>query len=204
MQEGTATKERRVRDLKGQLADLDAEDEGEWLFMENSPARKKVALYSMLDGEKVMVPKYMAGAALGKRLTADEGGGFMFTDNPKEAPEYVVGDTKCFMHPESPERAVLAEIGLGSAFCPAAQLGGVYSRRMHGMRRHSKEWAAYQEYVDQKKEDAATARQEAQLEATLALARGNMAPVEEVVDCDQCNYAGTKRQVTGHKMGAHK
>ena len=204
----TATKERRIRDLKGQIADLDAQDEGEWLFMENSPARKKVKLYSMIDGEPVMIPKYMAGAALNKRRPQDEGGGFMFTDNQGEAPEYVVGDTKCFMHRDSPERAILKEIGLGSVFCPAANLGGVYSRRIHGQNRHRKQWAAYQEYVTAAKEAETTARQERQLEATLAIARGAAPEAKAEVEMIACPQCGKEAKgdfgLQAHVRAAHK
>lgn len=165
---GIATKERRARDLRAQVADLEPGLGGEVIFEHIRTRRGLVTIYSMADGEPIAIPEYMVRAALSKVIDDQ----FMFTDDPKEAPEYRRGTVKCFLHADSPERAsgVLAEIGLAGKTCPADHLASVHSKRTHGERRHGREWAAYKEYVDTEKEEKAIARQEQQLEATLALA----------------------------------
>ena len=213
---GTAEKERKVRDLRSQIAELEPGRMDGVVFEHIRTGRELVTIYSMTDGEPIPIPQYMVGAALMK--TTD--GRYMFTDNPDEAPEYRQGKVKCFMHAESSERAsgVLDEIGLAGKVCPAGKLGSVHSKRIHGERRHGREWAAYQEYLDNEKEAKAVARQEQQLEATLALAgkaaRPDVVETPEFRDavetptvaapgeCDICGKTGFKN-VGAHKRGAH-
>ncbi|KKM66813.1 hypothetical protein LCGC14_1477440 [marine sediment metagenome] len=198
MTQNVGVRAEKVRDLRKQVAELAPEDEPEILFQSISPGRQPVTVYSIQDGEPIAVPAYMIGAVMEKTL-AD--GRFMFTAEKKDAPEYKPGNVKCFLHPDSPERAILEEIGLSAATCPADQLGSLHSKRQHGLHRHKQEWAAYQEFVEDAKEEKREARQERQLEATLALARGDTPTAQGV--CDVCGKDGLKN-VGAHKRGAHK
>jgi hypothetical protein len=102
-------------------------------------------------------------------------------------------------------------------------LANSYSKHIHAQHRHKQEWAAYQEYVKEEKEKQAQARQDKQLEATLAIAGkagGQDASVPFAGDpsnpgnlghtgtptpkgmCDICGRDGLKN-VGAHKRGAH-
>ncbi len=159
-------KAQRKRDLLVQVEGLDQEDMPEIIFKETSPARRRVMIYSMKDGEPLPIPKYMLDRTLSKRL---DDGNFMFTTRKEEAPEYKLGTIKCFLHPESPDRVILEEIGLSGTTCPAAGLANLYSKRQHARHRHKEEWDAYQENLGDKKEQDAIAEQRAQTAAMLAL-----------------------------------
>ena len=78
-----------------------------------------------------------------------------------------------FERPVDPARlyAALDEVGLTGVTCSAAHLRSAHSKRIHALHRHSQEWAAYQEHMENQKETERNARQDAQLEATLAIAR---------------------------------
>ena len=178
MTQDVGVRAERVRDLKSQIAGLGAQEIGEIVFQEISPGREPVTIYSVVDGEPIPVPAYMVEAVMGKTL---DDGRFMFVAQKKNAPEYTLGSVKCFLHAESPERAILAEIGLAAASCPAAHLASPHSKRMHAQHRHKQEWAAFQEYVTAQKTAEYEARQQAQLDATLDIARaagGQPAPSE--------------------------
>lgn len=194
MVQNVAEREQRIIDLKKQLTELEGQDQAEVVFQSvRSPGREPITLWNLQTGERIVVPRYVARAALktGRFSTREE-----------DAPPYKIGNVKCFLAADSPERPVLQEIGLGDKFCPADKLQNLYARRMHGMKKHRQEWAALQEHVEAQKQATQEARANAQLEATLALA-GKAAQVEEV-QCDLCDYTGTKNQVRGHRMGAHK
>ena len=208
---GIAEKERRARDLRSQVAELEPGLDGV-IFEHIRTRRELVTVYSMADGEAIPVPEYMVRAVMTKRVDGE----YMFTDNPEEAPEYRKGTVKCFLHADSTERAsgVLDEIGLKGKVCPAGSLASVHSKRTHGERRHGREWAAYQEFLNDEKEANAIARQEKQLEATLALAgkaaaetaayAGEPARVlDPKTTCDICGKSGLKR-VKAHKSMVHK
>lgn len=207
---GVAERERKTRDLRSEIAGLQTEFEKDIVFQHIRSGHEPVTLYSVLDGEPIPIPEYMVPNVLTKTLPD---GRYMFTDNPDEVPEYKLGDVKCFLHADSPERAsgVLDEIGLAGKACPAGHLSSLHSKRMHGHHRHKQEWAAYQEYVEEKKEAVREARQEKQLEATLGIARaagGQPTPSEEPVApvakgvCDTCGKTGLKN-VGAHMRGAH-
>ena len=199
MPDSPAVKAEKVRDLRGQLTGIAEEDEPEILFQMISPGREPVTVYSTTDGTPTAVPKYMIGAAMELK---NNDGSFRFVAEAKDAPEYKLGTIKCFLHKDSSERPILEMVGLQSATCPKDTLSSDHAKRMHALHRHKNEWIAYQEHVEGQKEKKRETRLDQQLEATLALARG--APPAELVSCDACDYEGTKRQVTGHKMGAHK
>lgn len=176
--QNVAEREEQRRDLRAKVAELDNQAETEVIFQEISPRRRPVTIYSTTDGEPISVPEYMVRAALSAtRLDGEP----RFVSRKGDAPEYKLGDIKCFLHPESPERPILAKIGLSGATCPAAHLASGHAKRLHAEHRHKHEWAALQEYLNDQKEAAALARQEKQLQATLDIARasgGQAAPVE--------------------------
>lgn len=221
--QGPAVKAEKVRDLRKQVAELAPEDAPEILFQSISPGRQPVTIYSVENGEPIEVPAYMIGAVMEKTLAptlAFPDGRFMFVGDKNDAPEYKPGNVKCFLHPDSPERAILEQIGLAAATCPADQLANEQSKRIHGMHRHKQEWAAYQEFVENAKEEKREARQDEQLQATLVLA--GKATGGEFLDkmsekvhrqpervlrsikgaCDICGKTGFKN-VGAHKRGAH-
>jgi len=167
----TAEQLTRSRDLKVQLKELSGESDQEIIFRDTSPQKRRVQLYSRVDGEPLRISAAIAERSLEKRLPD---GSFMFTTNPSEAPEYKMGSVKCFLHPESIERqsGVLAAVGLSGITCPAGKLASLYSKRIHAKGRHGKQWAAVQEYVDDEKQRTQEERQQAQIDATLELARG--------------------------------
>ena len=165
----TAEQLERSRDLKVQLKELAQESDQEIVFRETSPRKQYATLYSRADGEPLRVPLKIAERALEKRLPD---GGFMFTTRQDEAPEYKLGDFKCFLHPDSIERqsGALDAVGLTGITCPAAHLSSVYSKRIHALHRHRQQWEAYQEHVSDQKEQAANERQERQTAAMLEMA----------------------------------
>lgn len=228
---GIAERERKARDLRSQVAELEPGLGGEVVFEHIRTRRGLVTIYSMNDGEAIPIPEYMVGAALTKMVDGE----YMFTDDPAEAPEYRRGTIKCFMHADSSEResGILAEIGLAGKVCSAGSLASVHAKRMHGHHKHKQEYAAWQELVAEKKEAKQEKRQADQLDATLTIAgkaansQGSewldtmKSPVGEQVvkqvakqavkkgiakpkgECDICGKTGFKN-VSAHKRGAHK
>ena len=164
-----AERMQNIRDLKTQIDEFRNDpDEQEIVFREISPRRKKVTIYSMTDGEPLQIPIAILERTLEKRLP---NGDFMFTARKEQAPEYKLGEVKCFLHPESPERPILNDIGLATVSCDAAHLANQHSKRIHAQHRHKQEWAAYSEYIEEQKEQKYQEQQSKQLEATLAIAR---------------------------------
>lgn len=174
----TAEQLARGRDLKNQLAELAGESDEEIVFKETSPRKRRLTLYSRIDGEPVLVPEKIAAKALDKRLP---NGTFMFTVDAADAPAYKQGAVKCFLHEESAERlsGALDEVGLTGITCPAANLANTYSKRIHAQHRHRQQWEAYQEYVTNEKQRVAEERQQAQIDATLALAGKAATPAKK-------------------------
>ena len=168
----TADMLRRGRDLADLDSALKAEKDG-LIFMETSPRLPPIMLYSMADGEPIPMAPHIAELAIRKRY---KDGRYLFTDKQEEAPEYRMGNVKCLLHPESAERPLLDEIGMAGKVCHSEHLASLYSKRIHAQHRHKDEWSAFTEYRNELKEQAATERQERQLEATLALAGRAAAP----------------------------
>ncbi|KKN75282.1 hypothetical protein LCGC14_0382810 [marine sediment metagenome] len=213
MPDAPAVQAERLRDLRGQVAELGSADMPEILFQHNSPGREPVTVYATKDGCPTPVPHYMLGAAM--QLT-NEDGAFRFVADAKDAPTYQLGSIKCFLHKDSPERPILEKIGLGSATCPKATLASFHSKRLHGLHRHKQESEALREFEENEKETKREARQDKQLEATLAIARGGATQGTPEIQfqalspravpkgqCDICGKTGFKN-VGAHKHGAHK
>ena len=204
------------RDLRPKEATGLGGMEGEILFQHIRTGQELVTIYSMQDGEAISVPEHLVAAAMQK---PGQGGGFMFTQNESEAPEYVPGTVLCFLHADSPEResGVLKEIGLSGKFCEKATLGSEDSKHWHGKTRHGREAARLQDYLDRKEKKEDRDRQAQQLEATLAIARDSATQRGEVVrgtsdnlgaetfPCDQCDTeAKSAAGLSAHVRGAHK
>jgi hypothetical protein len=199
MPDAPAVQAERLRDLRGQVAEIGQNDMPEILFQHISPGREPVTVYSTKDGCPTPIPAYMLGAAM--QLT-NEDGTFRFVADPKKAPEYKLGTIKCFLHKDSPERPILELVGLGSVTCPKATLASLHSKRQHGLHRHKQEWAAWQEFVESEKEAKREKRLDQQLEATQALAGGAAHKPPSKGECDICGRSGFKN-VGAHKRGAH-
>jgi hypothetical protein len=206
--QNVAEREERIRDLRRQVSELEGQAEDEVVFQEISPRRRPVMLYSTTDGEPIPVPEYMVRAALG--ATGPDGKP-RFVSRKADAPEYKLGDVRCFLHPESPERGILAEIGLSGVVCLSGHLASGHAKRLHAEHRHKHEWAALQEYLNDKKEQRREQRLDKQLEATIGLARkasegGAVQPARPAMgECDfpGCGKTGLKN-VSAHKRGAHQ
>ncbi len=197
-----AAQAERVRDLKNQIAGVGIQEMPEIQFQMISPGREPVTIYAVEDGRPVAVPAYMLPNVMTKTL---EDGRFMYVADPKDAPEYKIGDIVCFLHVDSPMRAIVEEIGLGAVKCRKHTLPSQHAWRMHGQNRHKQEWAAYQEYLEDQKEEKREKRADENLSATLALVRGNTATAVAIPkgECDICGKTGLKR-VQAHKSMVHK
>lgn len=140
----------------------------EWTITDASPRRKLYVLYSTTTGERIEVPRFIFDTAI-KRMVPGTNQ-FAFTAFKDRAPVYKPGAVKCFLHPESPERDALTEIGI-FATCNAAELRNQHSKRMHAQHRHRDEWAALQEHIQEQERQTLRDEQRQQLNATLELAR---------------------------------
>ncbi len=203
-----------IRDIEREAARLAGEDAPkEIIFKDISPGRVKVPLWRIKDGREIRVPKYMLANVLSKRDRMT--GEFIFAGKKSDAAEYKPGTVLCFMHANSPEQVILSEIGLSASHCPADHLRNNHSKRMHAKHRHKQEWEAFEEYLDDQKEAEAVARQERQLDATLALAGKAAAKDEDAVNgfdtkahaliaCDQCGKeCKGNAGLSAHVRGAH-
>jgi hypothetical protein len=180
--------------------------EKEVLFQHIRTGQSPVKIWAMADGEELEVPEHIVASAMQKK---DAEGNWMFTQRKEEAPPYVGGTVLCFLHADSLEREsnVLDKIGLAGKRCPKGNLASEHSKRIHAATRHSKEQEAYQDYLDRQERQEDRSAQREQLAATLALAGSAVGgKPAKLVSCkaEGCDYEGTKRQLSGHRMGAHK
>ena len=210
MAEQTTTERRR--DLRGETTGLGGLEK-DVVFQHIRTRRNPVTLYRMADGQPVAIPEYMVAGVMQKK---DEDG-FMFTEVQSEAPEYRVGEIKCFLHAESPEReaGLLDEWGLTAKKCPAGSLMSEHAKTQHGERRHKQEWAAKESYEEKKEKREDREAQRAQLDATLALAgKVVAAPTlkgeivsgtsDSIANCEQCPFiAKSAAGLSAHVRGAH-
>ncbi|KKK94025.1 hypothetical protein LCGC14_2686990 [marine sediment metagenome] len=200
MTEPTTTERRR--DLRNEATGLGGLEK-DVVFQHIRTRRELVTLYRMADGQPVEIPEYMVAGVMQKK-NAD---GWMFTEVKDEAPDYKVGEIKCFLHAESPEResGLLQEWGLSGKKCPAGNLSSEYSKTQHGERRHKQEWAAKEAFEEAKEKQEDRDAQREQLNATLALA-GKAAPTATrvAVNCPTCNKpCKGNAGLSAHVRGAH-
>ena len=167
--ESIADRAERLRDLKSEITGLSLEDRAEFVIEDISPGRNPITLYSLSDGCPENFPAYMVKTILSKRR-AD--GRYAFTADPMKAPTYRRGNILCFLNSDSAEWPIMQELGLGQKVCESKHLGSLNSKLIHGQHRHKQEYAAWQAYLTDQKQQTADRRQEAQLEATLAMAKG--------------------------------
>lgn len=144
------------------------DEQREWTIEDVSPRRRLYALYNMVTGEKVMVPRFVFDVAINRLIPGTQK--FAFTARADLAPPFVQGKIKCFKHPEAPEAEILAELGIPSD-CNADGLRNGQSRRVHAQNRHKLSWEAFQEYMTEQEEAKRNEMQQKQLDATLALAK---------------------------------
>ena len=174
-QDNPALRIQQARDLKKQISELADMDDREIIIKETSPRTRYGTIYSMRDGEPLKVPLKLIQATLSK-IDRDSGN-YAFTAKKEEAPEYKLGEVKCFLHKDSPERPILDQLGI-VAVCPAAHLANGYSKRVHGQHRHKQEWAMLQEHLTETREQEYNDRAERQLQATLEIAKQAARPTK--------------------------
>lgn len=165
-----------VRDLRRQITGLEREESQDMVFRDTSPRRQMVTIYSVIDGEPISINRKRLEAVMAKKL---DDGRDAFVGRSQGVPTYRKGTIKCFLHPESPERPILNEIGLSGISCPAAQLANPHSKRIHAQHRHKQEWEAYMDYLNSQERDEDREQRRMQLEATLAIAERAGGPVSE-------------------------
>lgn len=163
-----AVRAEQLRDLRSTISEIASEDSREWVFKETSPARRKVTLYSLINGEEIQVGRGQLESVLARRGPTSTG--YLWTANKELAPEYHEGSVKCFLHPLAPERAILNKIGI-STICDAAHHPNRHAMEIVAQHKHRNQWDAYQAYLAEEAEQKAEDRAERQLEATLELAR---------------------------------
>jgi hypothetical protein len=144
----------------------------DWDIIDASPKRQIAVLYSMLNGERVEVFDFQVEDALGRKLS---NGSPMFTAHKDRAPTYRPGKVKCFLHPESEDAEVLREIGIFGT-CTANELQTLHSKRIHAQHKHPQAWAAYQEYINQQRDQEYREQGRQQIAATLAIAEATARP----------------------------
>lgn len=188
-----AQREEERRDLLSQVDDID-QDENEIIFEDTSPRRPMGIIYSMQNGEPLVMTRKRIRVLIDRRL---RDGTHMFTANPTKAPEYRKGSEKCFLHKDSVERKQLDALA-NIASCPAGQLASPFAKHVHETVKHVKTWSIWEKYIEDKKEAAAIERQDRMYEATMAqtesimeLAKANnVTPTQaeqSIKACASCN-----------------
>ena len=167
-EQDAAVKAEAVRDLKGRLEGLTTEHLPEVVFQHVRTGHGLVTVYAVESGEPITIPEYMVVQVIEKRLPD---GRYMFVADKKDAPEYKLGDIKCFLHLESPDRVILKKAGLSGKTCLSAHLANPYSKRIHAQHRHKQEWAAYGDFVNSVSAAEERDERRQQLDATLEIAR---------------------------------
>jgi len=156
-----------ARDLRRQVAELDSVEESEIIIRETSPARRRHILYSMEDGSEVSVFRYRVDDYLSRTFPD---GSPRFTADKSKAPAFIEGNSKCFLHRESPEAEIVRTLGIGKT-CSAAHLpNSAFARRRHAEKKHKEEWRIYSEHIREQEQEAWREEQRQQTAAMLAIA----------------------------------
>lgn len=196
-----AQRAEEARDLRRQLQGVENTFLNDVIFMETSPPKRITTLYSMTDGEPIHVFEYRAHMYLDRTLPD---GTPQFTAYKERAPVYRQGTIKCFMAKESPDRDILNELGIVKV-CNAEHLPNEFAKRQHARSKHKHEWAAYEDFLAQRREDEYREQQAMQAQAFRILAEERTpkvepAPVEETFPCDQCDkVCASKTALLSHK-----
>lgn len=176
MTQAFAEQMEQARDLRTQLTGLEQGDEREMLFQEWSPGRKMIKLWSLIDGQEIVIPKYMVLPALNKK---QPNGKYVFTAKQEDAPAFKNGNVRCFLAEGSPEResGLLDEAGLSHLpLCPADGLRSGYSKRIHAQNRHRQSWETLQDHIKEHEREEAREEQRKQTAAMLSLAGSREEP----------------------------
>lgn len=160
-----ATQIEKQIDMRRQINELDDVDESDFMF-EDRTRRVWHTLYSTETGEPIPVIRYHLNDFLSKRRPD---GLPMFTAHQSQAPEYKLGETKCFLAPGAPEEALVKELGIYKA-CKAVHLQNKAAARTHAEHKHKSEWRTLQEYLADVQAREDRERQDKQMEAMMALA----------------------------------
>lgn len=155
--------------LKRQVAALADVNDSEFIFQDTSPPVRWQTVYSMTTGEPIQVKHFRVEATLLKTLPD---GSPAFTAYQEQAPEYRLGNTRCFLAADSAERAagILAEIGMEGKTCNGIHLANEFAKEMHAQHKHKAEWTVFKAYKERQEKEAEIARQQAQTDAMLAMA----------------------------------
>jgi len=194
---------------------------------EFSNNKQKYTIFNTETGERVEIPLMYLKKTLQKkrRITMPDGSEKVIdafvpaheeTGRPlSPVPEYKVGNLKCFLHPQHPEREWLVAIGVSmDVVCgdnetrPAGSFKTTFTRDYHEKKKHPITWAVREEARKAQKEQEQIDRQERQIEAMMALASGRQ-PVAEVeihyCDEDGCpRFFDSAQGLTLHKGRDHK
>ncbi len=163
-----------ARDLRNEARHLLGRDEErkEWEVTDVSPNRKLYVLYNTIDGHRIEVPKFVFENAIEQQYRVKGQWKYVWTSSKSKAPAYKPGTVVCFLHPDSPDREILNEIGV-MGLCEADELRTLQAKRIHAQNRHPQSWAAYQEYITQKRDNDWRQQQSDATNAMLELARAN-------------------------------
>lgn len=171
-----------------------------------NPARDKIMLWSLEDGEPVITPRYRVKEMLSK---VDQFGNPRFTANKDNAPTPVAGTFKCFLSRNSEERlnGQLEEAGLiGATICRYEHGPSEWAKNEHQRKKHPNSSKIWQDYQDRKEREEARAEQREMQRTMMALAQQAVANKEivEVLNSNlpQCPDCGWQVSVKSKNPGA--
>lgn len=181
--------------LKRQLTSLQDPGDGDFIMQDTSPPSRWDFVYSTETGERIAVKTHRLLNILEKRLP---NGQPMFTARKDSAPEYRLGEVRCFLARGSREREVIDELNISPGYyCPAEHLANEGAAEIHAEKRHPTRWRQYQRHLEREEQQRDREERNAQTAAILQLA-GAKAPVAktpvavaekpatEVLTCPTC------------------
>lgn len=165
------------RDLRSQMGDLAGEDDQEVQAYEWSPGRRYVTLWSRVDGEEVSLPRYQAVMAVNTPHPTERGSAWTAhgpacdcgCDPSLRAPKARVNSVKCFLHPDSPYRAMLNEIGV-STICRSEHYPSEMIMWEVAESKHKTALRRYRDAIVQEERKARETKEDARTDAMLKLA----------------------------------
>lgn len=158
-------------DLKRQISGLEDPGDQNFLFQDTSPRTRWDTVYSTQTGEPIQVKRHRLIATLEKRLPD---GTKAFTADRSLAPEYRLGDVKCFLARDSEERQMVDALNIAPGYyCVAEHLANESAAQVHAEKRHPTRWRMYQAHLDRAERERDREERQAQTNAILALAKAN-------------------------------